>query len=172
MLLEAMKRAAQSEPPPRPRTKPRRRRSLPRWGRHVLIAAAALVAALLLAFWLSTVWTDALWFGELGYTNVFWTRVWAPLLFAVAGLLVFTAIFLGNVLLARRLSPRIAFTQAGEDAADAEILELMPTPDRRVTWILIVASLAIGFFFDTEHRKLKVEHEAVPPATNEGGISR
>jgi len=147
VLFEIAKRAAQSEPPPRTRPKPRRRRNLPRWARNLLVAAAALVAALLLAFWLSKMWTDALWFEELGHANIFWTRIWAPLLFAVAGLLVFTAIFLGNLLLARLLSPRTALQQAGGDAADAEILELMPTSDRRVTRIIVVISVVIGLFF-------------------------
>ncbi|NLS95088.1 MAG: cytochrome c biogenesis protein CcsA [Planctomycetaceae bacterium] len=41
-----------------------------------------------------------------------------------------------------------------------------------LSFVFLICLLAIGFFFDTEHRKLKVEHEAVPPAMHSGGMSR
>lgn len=140
-----MRRAAQSEPAPRKKTK-RRAKPLPKWVRLLLIAGAALIAAILLAFWVSSLWTDALWYSEVGYSPVFWTRIWARLLFGLGGLAVFAAVFLTNMLLTRRYSPRVRATQAGE-GEQAEIIELIPISDRRVTRVLIVLALVIGFFF-------------------------
>ena len=47
-----------------------------------------------------------------------------------------------------------------------------------LSFIFLICLLAIGFFFDTEHRKLKVEHETSPPVLSssamddEGGTPR
>lgn len=47
-----------------------------------------------------------------------------------------------------------------------------------LSFVFLICLLAIGFFFDTEHRKLKVEHQDTPAATSsrqsegEGGVSR
>jgi uncharacterized protein len=124
-----------SAPTPRPGS---------RWRRNLLIAVAAALVILLGAMALARFWTDLLWFGEVGYTQVFWTRIWARILVGVAGGIVFLAIFLVNILLARRLSPRLrlAGTSRGSD-----VLELVPTEDRVVRWIMVGISLVLAFFF-------------------------
>ena len=91
-------------PPPVFRIDRRRLRffgSLTRW-LAVLVLVILLFVVLNI---LKTIYADWLWFDSLGYKSVFSktivTRIW--LFFAGAG--VFLALFLGNVLLARRLAP-------------------------------------------------------------------
>ena len=101
---------------------------------------ALFVAGMLLARF----WTDLLWFGEVGYTQVFWTQIWSRLLVGLAGGVFFLVVFLVNVMLARRLSPRVRL--AGRSRGD-DVLELVPTEDGVVRWVLVVVSLVIAFFF-------------------------
>ena len=113
--------------------------------RRVLGAVIFLPAVGLVAYGAAVFWTDAAWFGEVGYTNVFWTRIWARLAVGAAGGALFLLIFLTNVLLARRLSPKIR--RVGGDMGGDDILELVPTEDRSVQKVLLAVSLSLAFFF-------------------------
>jgi len=110
----------------------------------ILAAIAALPILLIVGSMLASVWTELLWYGELGYERIFWTRILAHLAVAAVGGVVFFAIFLGNLYLARRLSPRIrmAGTVGGDD-----VLELVPVRDHRFFRAMIGVSLVLAFFF-------------------------
>lgn len=90
------------------------------------------------------IWTDLLWFQEVGYEVVFWTRIQAWLLTALAGGAVFLLVFFTNLYLARRLSPRIRLTANPQDDV---IVELVPTGDRTVRNVILGASLVLALFF-------------------------
>jgi uncharacterized membrane protein (UPF0182 family) len=78
-----------------------------RAGRRLGLVAIILAAlALLILFGVGIdLWTDALWYKSVGFDSVFWTRLTANLgLFAGAGILALV-VLLGNLWLARRLSP-------------------------------------------------------------------
>jgi uncharacterized membrane protein (UPF0182 family) len=74
-----------------------------RFGLAVIILA---IVALIILFGVGIdLWTDALWYTSVGFDSVFWTRLTASLgLFAGAGILA-AIVLLGNLWLARRLSP-------------------------------------------------------------------
>ncbi|HEX7950559.1 MAG TPA: UPF0182 family protein, partial [Candidatus Limnocylindrales bacterium] len=78
-----------------------------RAGRRVgLIAVIVIVLALVVLFGFGiNLWTDALWYASVGFDSVFWTRLTASFgLFAGTGILA-AIVLLGNLWLARRLSP-------------------------------------------------------------------
>jgi hypothetical protein len=113
--------------------------------RLVIVAVIAAVPILLvLGSALASAWTELLWYGEVGYERIFWTRILAHLAVAAVGGVVFFVIFLGNLYLARRLSPRIrmAGTVGGDD-----VLELVPVHDHRFFRAMIGVSLVLAFFF-------------------------
>lgn len=126
--------------------KPRAKQRRPMSRRRLIIVAAiaALPILLLVGSMLASAWTELLWYGELGYERIFWTRILAHLAVAAVGGVVFLAVFLGNLYLARRLSPRIrmAGTVAGDD-----VLELVPVRDHRHYRAMIGVSLVLAFFF-------------------------
>ncbi|MGZ8514559.1 MAG: UPF0182 family membrane protein [Candidatus Limnocylindrales bacterium] len=74
--------------------------------RFGLIAIIVAVLAVITLFGVGIdLWTDALWFKSVGFDSVFWTRLTASLgLFAGVGILA-AVVLLGNLWLARRLSP-------------------------------------------------------------------
>ena len=115
-----------------------------RWKRNLIIVAAVLVALVVVGMLLARFWTDLLWFGEVGYTQVFWTQIWASLLVGLVGGVFFLIVFLVNVMLARRLSPRVRL--AGQTRGD-DVLELVPTEDGVVRWVLVAVSVVVAFFF-------------------------
>jgi uncharacterized protein len=125
-------------------TDPKKTASASHWRRNLAIAAAAVVVLFIASMLLARFWTDLLWFGEVGYTQIFWTRIWARVLLGLAGGLLFLAVFLVNVLLARRFSPRVRLSAVD---SQGEVLELVPTEDRVVRWIVVGFSLVLAFFF-------------------------
>ena len=110
----------------------------------LIVVAVGLMVLLGVLSILANAWTSLLWFGELGFSRVFWTRTLAPLALALAGGVVFLAIFFGNTYLARRLSPRIRM--AGRQG-DNDVLELVPLSDRAAGRWLLGISLFLAFFF-------------------------
>jgi uncharacterized membrane protein (UPF0182 family) len=78
-----------------------------RMGRRFGIAAFALIAlAVFLLFSVGLdLWTDALWYGSVGFDSVFWTRLVATLGLGAAAFLLALVVLLGNLWLAKRLSP-------------------------------------------------------------------
>ena len=121
---------------------------LSRRSKAVLIVVGCLILLVVVALALSSFWTDLLWFGEVGYRGIFLTRIWAPLVVALAAGAVFFAVFYLNLRLARRLSPRIRLAREGS-ANEADVLELVPTPDRKVTRFILIGSLILAFLFAT-----------------------
>jgi len=72
--------------------------------RILILLAGVLVLLFLLFMLLSGFYTDLLWFQHLGLSSVFWTALWAKMgVFLVFGLSFFL-FFLGNLLIARRIS--------------------------------------------------------------------
>lgn len=115
-------------------------------GRRRLVVGllVALPVLLLVLTSASSIYTEILWYRELGFLDVFYTRIWARLAVGAIGGLIFIAAFFPNLLLARRLSPRIRMT--GRAGAD-DVLELIPAEDRTVTKVLLAVTLVLGFFF-------------------------
>jgi uncharacterized protein len=118
-----------------------RRRARVSWPIAAIMALAGLIIALLIAV---SVWTEVLWYQEVGYAGVYWTRIWAWLLLALAGAVIFFVIFFPNLYLARRLSPRLRISANRQDDV---IVELVPVGDRWVTRILLAVSLVFAVFF-------------------------
>jgi uncharacterized membrane protein (UPF0182 family) len=90
------------------------------------------------------IWTEYLWFQEVSFETVFITRIWAWSLAALAGALLFLAIFLPNLYLARRLSPRIRISS---NRADDVVVELVPVGDKTVMRVILGVSLVLALFF-------------------------
>ena len=102
--------------------KPKKKRKRRLWLRIVL----ALVALFLILFlgrgiYLYTEW---LWFGEVGYRGVFWKSLLGKLGLGFGAGAIFFVFIYGNVLLARRMSPRFKV------GPGSEIVERVPVPDR------------------------------------------
>jgi uncharacterized membrane protein (UPF0182 family) len=72
--------------------------------RVLILLIAVFVLLFLLFMLLSGFYTDLLWFQSLGLSSVFWTSWWARMGVFLAFGMVFFAFFLGNLLIARRLS--------------------------------------------------------------------
>ncbi len=148
MLLEALKKWSESRAGGRKETDTEpRTRNLGRGRKIILWVVSGILAVVLLAFILSSFWSELLWFDEVGYRGIFLVRIWVPLVLGVVAGAIFFAVFYLNLRLARRLSPRlrVAAREPGEEGA--EILELVPTPDRAVNRILLIGSLLLAFFF-------------------------
>ncbi len=137
-----MRRAGKEPGVGKKRPPARRRKARPA---VTILIAAAVPVVLIAIYGVAVVWTDVAWFDALGYTNVYWTRIWARLALGGAGGMIFLAVFFSNVMLARRLSPRIRRVAGGDGGAD--ILELVPTEDRIVQKVLLAVSLVLAFFF-------------------------
>lgn len=126
--------------------KPRAKQRRPMSRRRLVIVAAiaALPILLIIGSMVASAWTELLWYGELGYERIFWTRILAHLAVAAIGGVVFFAVFLGNLYLARRLSPRIRM--AGSASGD-DVLELVPVRNNRLFRTMVGVSLVLAFFF-------------------------
>lgn len=123
---------------------PKTRRPMSRGRRAIVAVAVAVPLLLIVGSMLATTWTELLWYGELGFERVFWTRIVAHLAVAAVGGIAFFAIFLANLYLAHRLSPRIRM--AGTENGD-NVLELVPVRSRTLFQVMAGASLVLAFFF-------------------------
>jgi uncharacterized membrane protein (UPF0182 family) len=117
--------------------------------RWVIAAVAALIVIVILANIAADIYANWLWFHSVGYGGVYskrlTTRVW--LFFAALGL--FFAIFVSNLLLARRLAPATDdpdFEWSDEVREFAEGLS-METVGRITTIVIVVAGGLIGLIF-------------------------
>ncbi|MHB1325033.1 MAG: UPF0182 family membrane protein [Thermoleophilia bacterium] len=81
-------------------------------------------------------YTEWLWFGEVGFTSVFWKMIYTQVGLALAAGAIFFGIVYGNVMLARRMSPRYQF------GPGTEVIERAPVPDRLMR-LLIPLSLIL-----------------------------
>ncbi len=89
------------------------------------IAIGAVILLLVLFFGRGVyLYTEWLWFGEVGYTGVFWKVLLSKAVLGLGAGVVFFAVVYGNILLARRLSPKFKV------GPGSEIIERMPVPDR------------------------------------------
>jgi uncharacterized protein len=75
--------------------------------RWPLIAITAIVVLFLLFTFLSSFYVDVLWYREVGLSQVFWTRIWAQAGLAAAFFITFFVLLLANLLVTRRLAPKI-----------------------------------------------------------------
>ncbi len=90
-------------------------------GRRLLtILAIAVVVALLTFRWLSTLWTDYLWYSSLDQTAIWTTLVFTRVWLVLAAALVAFAVFLLNLWIVDRVSPRLGL---GSGSPDEELLE-------------------------------------------------
>jgi uncharacterized protein len=71
-----------------------------------VLAAVAFVLFLLLTI-LSNVYIDILWYREVGFSTVFWTRLWTQAGLASAFFITFFALLMVNLIVMRRLAPRV-----------------------------------------------------------------
>lgn len=89
--------------------------------RPTTIAAIALVVLLVASGAIAEFYTDALWYGEVGQTGVFWRTLawqWGT---GVAFGLVFFAILLGNLTIARKMTPARVLRPAGTVGLPVEV---------------------------------------------------
>ncbi|MDO8880362.1 MAG: UPF0182 family protein [Coriobacteriia bacterium] len=89
--------------------------------RPTTIAAIALAALLVASGAIAEFYTDALWYGEVGQTGVFWRTLawqWGT---GVAFGLVFFAILLGNLTIARKMTPVRVLRPAGTVGLPVEV---------------------------------------------------
>ncbi|MFP3975530.1 MAG: UPF0182 family protein, partial [Dehalococcoidia bacterium] len=90
-----------------------RKRQQPSFGeispaaKKAIIAAAAVIVLFILAAVGKGIYTDLLWFGNLGYSSVYKTVLTSKLLLFFSGAIVFFALFIGNIALARWLTRKI-----------------------------------------------------------------
>ncbi len=75
--------------------------------KKAIIAAVAVIVLFILAAVGKGIYTDLLWFGNLGYSSVYKTILVSKLSFFFIGAIVFFALFIGNIALARWLSRKI-----------------------------------------------------------------
>ena len=112
--------------------RPLRKRSRKR--RWILAGVAAFIIIILIflgrAIYLYTEW---LWFGEVGYTGVFWKSLLTKVSLGLGAGAVFYVFVYGNILIARRMSPKYKF------GPGAEITERMPVPSRWLNWLIPLA---------------------------------
>ncbi len=100
-------------------------------------AAIAIIVFLLVVFLGRGVYlyTEWLWFGEVGYQGVFWKTLLTKVGLGLGGGAIFFAIIYGNVLLARKMSPRFKLDRK------TEIIERVPIPDRLLRVLIPVGLL-------------------------------
>lgn len=97
----------------------------------------ALVIGVLLFFWLTLgvpVYTDYLWFASLGFESVYVTAALGQIAIFFAAAVPFVAIFLGNLILARRLSTREPLFEGQRRLLDA----------RFFGWLIALMTAALG----------------------------
>ncbi len=103
--------------------------------RILMLVIAVFVLLFLLFMLLSGFYTDLLWFENLGFSSVFWTALEAKVGIFFAFTLLFTAFFLGNLFVARRLSGWAGFFLMGRRYY---------LPSTTINLALVVGSLALG----------------------------
>lgn len=112
------------------------RRPPPDLRRPILLVAALFV--LWIFFTLAPrFYTDWRWFEELGYTVVFTTEIWARLATFFIAAVAFFAFYLVNIVIARRLTPRVT-------DESSRWSQLVAFAGRSVTFLLIVAGLFLA----------------------------
>jgi hypothetical protein len=136
-------------PPPGPfRFRTRRAPGIGRFAPAIIFALALLALYIVLNVG-KTIYADLLWFDNVGYRAVYTTRITTRVwLFFTAGA-IFLAVFLANVLLARRLAPATDDPDFRASPEFREISEQLrsPTMQRFVTAGLIVVALLIAIAF-------------------------
>jgi uncharacterized membrane protein (UPF0182 family) len=104
------------------------------------VGAAALVAVLLGI--VSTFYTEVLWFREVGYSQVFWSVVWTRLALGAVFGVVFAAVVLLNLWIARKITnPARLFT-----VPDPIFERYRATLQPYTKWLVIVGALVLGLF--------------------------
>jgi uncharacterized membrane protein (UPF0182 family) len=112
------------------------RRQPPNLRRPILIAAALILLWLFFSIG-PTLYTDYRWFESLGYASVFTIEWQARIaLFLIAGL-AFFLFYLVNILIARRLTPRI-------DDESSRLAQLAAFAGKSITFLLIVGGLVLA----------------------------
>jgi uncharacterized membrane protein (UPF0182 family) len=110
-------------------------------GRRMLVVGAVVVVVLLLSLrGLATFWTDFLWFDSGGFASVWRTLTFTKVILALVAMVVAFGLFLLNLMLADRLSPKEVPT-GGPDAEIIDRFRAWVTPRK---WRVRLA--ASGFF--------------------------
>ena len=111
------------------------------WGFRISIIAVVLIVLFIILNIAKGFYTDWLWFKDLGYSSVFTTILKTRVTVFFVAVAVFAVLFIGNLLLAMRLSPK-----GKSDALPLAIVSLL----RRFSWwgiigVTIFISLIFGF---------------------------
>jgi uncharacterized membrane protein (UPF0182 family) len=110
--------------------------------RGLWVLAGVVFAVYLTSTGLATVWTDFLWFRSVGYVEVWRIDLLASVILAVAGFLLVAGFVWGNLVVADRLSPRMAFL---EFTADEELVErFREWVEPRLRLVRLGTSVAMG----------------------------
>ncbi len=112
------------------------RREPPHLGRPILIAITLFVLWIIFAL-APRFYTDYLWFQELGFASVFTTEIYARIAAFVIFGVVFFLFYLLNILIARRLTPRVT----DESSHWSQIVAFA---GRSITFLLVVAGIVLA----------------------------
>lgn len=135
------------------------------WMPVVIGIAVALIA---ISGGVATFYTDALWFSDLGQADVFWTRISSGWATGAVFFAAFFAILYVNVLIARKMAPRITL-RATDDIGfryEMAIQQLREVLDRfsgvALAAISAVAALISGAAMATQWTVFRLAFAAVP----------
>ncbi len=106
----------------------------------VVVAALVVIAAGIA----STLYTDALWFDELHASNVFSTVLWTKIGLAAAFGVAFAVALLGNVWIARRITPAERASQIPDEILSRYRATLQPYARRALIVIVALGAVVAG----------------------------
>ncbi len=92
---------------------------------------------------LSTVWTDYQWFDSVGYVSVWQVRIFTTVVLGAIGAAVVFLFVWANLIIADKISPRLALLQVGEDDEIIERFQDWVEPRLRLVRLGISAALAL-----------------------------
>ncbi|MBU1492900.1 MAG: UPF0182 family protein [Actinobacteria bacterium] len=111
-------------------------------GRRWLIAALAILAVLVLSLrGISSFWIDYLWFDSVGFSSVWTTAILTRVVLVLIATVVAAALLYGNLVLADRLSPKLAMSTGTPDEELIERFQLWVRP--RINLLRLAVA---GFF--------------------------
>ncbi|TDB38148.1 MAG: UPF0182 family protein [Actinobacteria bacterium] len=108
-----------------------------------------LIGVIVLLFAISggvaTFYTDALWYSDLGQSGVFWTRITSSWVTGVAFFALFFVILYANVLIARRMAPKVVLRATDEVGFRFEMaLQQVRDVLEKVSGVALVAISAVA----------------------------
>ena len=136
--MDSLERLWQRTAPPNGDAKPPSRTST-KGARRVLLAVVSILALFILLNMAKGFYTDWLWFRDLGYGSVYGTVLGTKVLIFFVSAIIFSLLFLGNLLLAMRLAPG-----SGVSAWPWLIINQLQRMSR---WSIIIGAVLVGLIF-------------------------